>query len=82
MHESDKIMLLVATSPLSEYAKQIHQVVKYLGLGDFDLGLDIPPSCPTTQPVLPNSDLPKQNRANSGMTEIKDRNHNQPNPGA
>ena len=33
---------------------------------------DVPPSCPSTQPFLPNSKLPKSNRADSGTTNIKD----------
>ena len=42
-------MLLVATPQLSEFTKQMQGlVVKYLGWGDFDLGLDFPPSCPTS----------------------------------
>ena len=44
-------------------------VVSYLGRVNFDL--DVPLFCPTDQSILPNFNLPKQNRANSGMSKIK-----------
>ena len=43
------------------------RVVSYLGWVDFDL--DVPPSCPAAQPILPNSHLPKQSLA--GMSKLK-----------
>ena len=46
----------------------IHLVVD-LGLVDFDLS--VPPSCPTAQPLLPNSHQPRQNWADSGTLKTK-----------
>ena len=43
-------------------------VVSDLGWVDFDL--DVPPSCPIAQPILPDSNLPKQKWADSGMTRV------------
>ena len=40
-----------------------------LGWVDFDLG--VPPSCPSAQPLLPNSHQPKQNWADSGTLKIQ-----------
>ena len=48
---------------------RVNLVVVDLGLIDFDL--DDPSFCPNAQPVLPNSHLPKQNWAGSGMTKFK-----------
>ena len=31
---------------------------------------NVPPSCPVTQPILPNLHLPRQNLADSGMTKF------------
>ena len=39
-----------------------------MGWVNFDL--DVPPACPVAHTILPNSRLPKQNRADSGMTKI------------
>ena len=47
----------------------------HLGLVDIDL--KVPPSWPAAQLILPNSKLPKQNQADSGMTKITV--NNQPN---
>ena len=46
----------------------IHLVVD-LGLVEFDLG--VPPSCPSAQPLLPNSHQPKQNWADSVTLKIQ-----------
>ena len=40
-------------------------------IGWVDLVWDVPPSCPVTQPILPNPHLPRQNLADSGMTKIQ-----------
>ena len=47
---------------------RVGQVVVHLGLVDFDFY--IPSSCPAPQPILPHFQLPKQNEAGSGMSEI------------
>ena len=39
------------------------------GWVDFDLG--VPPACPAAQPLLPNSNQPRQNWADSGTPKIK-----------
>ena len=45
-----------------------HMVVD-LGWVDIDLG--VPPSCPASQPLLPNSQEPKQTLADSGSLKIQ-----------
>ena len=44
-------------------------VVEWPGVLDIDL--DLPPSQAATQPVLPNSHLPKQNLVGGGRVKIK-----------
>ena len=39
-------------------------------LGGVDFDFDVPSSCPTVQPVLPNSYLPKQNLSRQLNTEV------------
>ena len=41
------------------------------GPGSVDLDLGVPPSCTTTQPVLPTSYQPKQSQAEGGTAKIK-----------
>ena len=45
-------------------------IISFQGMGGVTKIWDFPPSCPTIQPALPNSRLPKQNRADSGITKI------------
>ena len=40
-------------------------------LGWVDFELDIPPSCPVVQPVLPNSHQPQQNEADGGTLKFQ-----------
>ena len=44
-------------------------LLRDLGWVDFDL--DAAPSCPAAQPILPNSNLSKQNQLDSGTAKIK-----------
>ena len=50
------------------YNYRVTRVVANLGWVDFDL--DVPPSRPVAQPILPNSHLPKHKWADSGMTKF------------
>ena len=53
-------------------ASKIYRVNHPLAdLGWVDFGM-FHPSCPTAQPILPNSHLPKQNGTESGTTKIRD----------
>ena len=62
--------VLELTMTMKETLKyRVTLVVSYLGWVDFDLC--VPSSCPPAQPVLPNSNLPKQNLADSGTTKSK-----------
>ena len=56
-----------STQPRS--ARRVTLVVAYLGLVNFDS--DVPPFCPTAQPILTNFHLSKQNRTDSGIAKIK-----------
>ena len=54
--------------PNVRFYRVIH-LVNNLGGVDFDLG--VPPSCPSAQPLLPNSHQPRQNWADSGTLKIQ-----------
>ena len=48
---------------------RVGMVLSYLGW--VDIGLGVPPSCPTYQPVPPNFNLLKRNLAGGGISKIK-----------
>ena len=49
---------------------RVNLVVADADLGLIDSDLDLPPSCPVDQPILPNSHLPKLNWAENETPTI------------
>ena len=71
-----RVRLLVESSQ-TESSPNSSQIFYYrvshvlLDLGWVDFYFRVPPSCPTVQPLLPNSHQPRQNQADSGTLKIQ-----------
>ena len=63
------IMHLRMVSETRDVYNWVIHLPQDLGWVDFHLG--VPPSCQAAQPLLPNSDQPRQNWADSGTPKIR-----------
>ena len=59
----------LAPTVANQQVYRVPHLLVDLGWVDFDLG--VPPSCPLAQPLLPNSNQPRQNWADSGTLKIQ-----------
>ena len=70
----EQILIKMQHALLASKQERVHNYKVFhlpVALAWADLDLDVPPSCPAAQPLLPHSHQPKQIRADSGTLEIQ-----------